>query len=89
MQLERISAALPSSNSFPYVERIELCQEKSVETADEVTDQTAASGRKRTFAELFEFVDQVGSYGSAWWLDAVDYRITASFYFALDFRGWS
>ena len=24
---------------------------------------------KRTFAELFEFVDQVGSYGSAWWLD--------------------
>jgi len=24
---------------------------------------------KRTFAELFEIVDRVGSYGSAWWLD--------------------
>jgi hypothetical protein len=48
MQLERISAVLPSSISFPYVECIELCQTKVVETADEVSDQTAAFGRKQT-----------------------------------------
>ena len=26
----------------------------------------------REHREIFEFVDQVGSYGSGWWLDAVD-----------------